>query len=163
RSARTCLAASSVRHPVGTSTTMPLPSRSLAYHVPDSIRMRSPASVNGAVRVFPFVSRQRASFSPLRVMISASAGNGLVTVLRYTEPMSVPLSLEILPHASGPDHDLQPQCGHQPIDRLETHFPQTSVEPGEQRLVYAGDSGHLPLRKPGVSDGVLDSFADHRT
>src|SRR5262249_49422254 len=128
RSVKTRLAASSVRHPVGNSTTTPLPSRYLATNVDDSIRTRSPASVNGAVRVFPFPSRRRARASPLRVMTSASPGNGLVTDFRKTVPMSFAPSL----------NKLQAEVPGEPIGHVE---PKRALAPNEPHDAPPGNPG----------------------
>jgi len=59
-------------------------------------------TVIGAVLVLPALSFHLASRVPLRVMISALAGSGLVNVLRRSEPIvSLPFSIRLAARQSG--------------------------------------------------------------
>src|SRR5262249_37803714 len=110
------------------------------------------ASVNGAVRVFPFPSRQRASFSPLRVMISALPGNGLVNDFLKTEPMSLPSWVD----------KPQSEVGGEPVGHVE---PDRLVPPDEPHDAGAGNP-RFPRQGlvacAAVDDGSPENVSDRR-
>src|SRR5208337_1645308 len=96
--------------------------------------------VTGAVLIFPFPSRQRASRSPLRVMISAPGGSGRVTVFLKRLPIVLPLANRE-PEVSG-----EP-VGHIQSDRL------TAIN----KSLDAG-SGNPSLPRQGlVADATVDN------
>src|SRR5262245_12487740 len=97
------------------------PSRNFAVYVRAVMVMRCCPSrpvVIGMVKVLPSAFFHRANRSPLRVMISALGGSGLVAVLRNTVPTSLFLSL----------HDCQSEVLGQPIGHVE---PQALLARGE--------------------------------
>src|SRR5262249_27684450 len=118
--------------PVATVCTLPAPSRYLATKYGDSVKMRSAPSlptVSSAVRVLPLRSFQRARRSPLRVMISAPVGRGLVTCFRKTVP-TIHLPFLAPPALAG--GNVQVQVVRQLVQRFRRQPSFPGHEPGKR-------------------------------
>ncbi len=76
------------RQPVATICRTPSPSRYCAVQVAASVTIRIPSAVSDAVRCLPRLSVHFANCLPLRVKITASVGNGRVTVWRFSEAIA---------------------------------------------------------------------------